>query len=175
MQQTPPDLLHLPHVRPRFDCETSLSVDEISKRIQSGLDQPDAPCKGRVSSGFISLWLPAEDQHYWSPQLHMTVEESERGSHIRGLYGPRPSVWTLFVFIYAILGFSTVVVAIIGLSQRSLGLSAGILWLVPVLAILFGSIYATSYFGQRLGHEQMDVLHDFLSDSTGLTIQEEYA
>jgi hypothetical protein len=81
----------------------------------------------------------------------------------------------MFVFIYALIGFSAVVVAVIGFSQRSLGMSAKILWLVPILAVLFGSIYATSHFGQRLGHDQMDILHDFLADSTGLTIQEEYA
>jgi len=160
-------------VRPRFECETSLSAAEITRRIQTALEQPDAPCQGRVSPGFVSLWLPAEEQHYWSPQLQMTIEESERGSRIRGLYGPRPAVWTMFVFIYALIGFSTVVVAVIGWSRRSLGLSAHILWWVPVLVLLFGSIYATSHFGQRLGHDQMSTLHDFLAESTGLRIPKE--
>ncbi len=164
---------HLPayRVRPRFQIETIYSVTELADKINAGLQREDAPCKGRVQSTYASLYLPQEEQHYWSPRLTLTLEETPTGSLLRGLYGPRPAVWTMFVFFYAIIGFAIMVISIIGLSHWSLGQNATILWLVPVLVLVFLSLYLVAYFGQKLGHDQMVTLHRFMEESTGLEIQ----
>ncbi len=163
---------HLPayRVRPRFEVETELSADVLTEKIAAGLAQPNAPCKGRADQGYISLYLPQEDQHYWSPRLSITLEDTEKGTLLRGMYGPRPAVWTMFIFFYALIGFAIVVVAIIGLSNLSLDKSAGILWLVPLLVLAFLSLYLVAYFGQKMGHSQMVILHQFVEETTGLTI-----
>ena len=93
-------------VRPRFKIETPLKVETLTQRIALALDKEDAPCKGRINStGFGSIMLPVDQQHYWSPRLTISMEETEDGTIIRGLYGPRPAVWTMFVFFYSFIGF----------------------------------------------------------------------
>lgn len=171
-----PEEDHLPpyRVRPRFQVTSPDTTDDIEERIREGLAAEGAPCVGKVYSGYVSLQLPLEEQHYWSPRLTVTLEELEEGSLVRGLYGPRPAVWTMFVFFYSLIGFALVIVSIIGMANLSLDKSGAILWLVPVLIIAFLSLYLVAYFGQQKGHDEMVVLHTFLEESTGLNIDREH-
>ena len=164
---------HLPQyrVRPRFKVESELSVQELIGKIKSALDNEQAPCTARVHDGYATLYIPSEEQHYWSPQLTLSVDENEEGgSTLRGLYGPRPTVWTMFVFFYALIGFAILVVGIIGFSAWSLGNSISILYFIPILIILFLSLYLTAYFGQKMGHDQMVVLHTFVEEALDMRI-----
>ena len=156
------DQLHFRRIRPRIKVPTSLSTDDINQRIRSLLKSEDASCEGKTTRGYATIYPPLEDQHFWSPQLTITVEENEDGNLIRGLYGPKPSVWTMFVFFYSAIGFATMIILMVGLSLWSLGNSAGILWFVPVLVFLILSQYLVSYFGQKLGHKQMGNIHRFI-------------
>ena len=163
---------HLPHfrVRPRFQIETTFSIEELTEKIQSGLDKENAPCLGQVSPMFATIYIPQEDQHYWSPQLSLNFEETETGIFMRGFYAPRPAVWTMFIFFYAVIGIAILFILIFGFSYRSLGNSGAILWLIPVLVIIFFSLYAVAFTGQKVGHDQMVTLHRFIEDCTGLEI-----
>lgn len=172
--QDPSEHLVLTRVRPRFQVETSMSMEEVERLIQEGLDAPGAPCRGSVHKAYAALQLPVEQQHYWSPRLVITLEdradEGQAGCRIRGLYGPRHEVWTMFVFFYALIGFAILMVAMIGGARASLGRPSGILWALPLLVVVFASLWLVSYSGQKLGAKQMHVLHEFLERSTGLVI-----
>lgn len=166
---------HLPHyrVRPRFKVETDYSIEDLVIKLNNSLGEDDATCKGSVNPKFISLRLPAKELHYWSPQLRINLEPTEKGCLLRGLYGPRPAVWTMFVFFYSLIGFITFLVLVIGLSKYSLNGSAPVLWFVPVLILMILSLYLVAYLGQKAGHDQMVTLHRFLEESTGLNIEED--
>ncbi len=155
------------HVRPRFEIETTHSVEQLAQKIKSDLNKESSPIKGRIQEGYATLYLPHEEQHYWSPQLRLSLEKTENGSLLRGLYGPRPSVWTMFVFFYSLIAFAIMVISIIGLSNITLDKSGAILWLVPVLILVFLSLYFVSYSGQKMGQDQMVTLHDFVEKSIG--------
>ncbi len=168
---------HLPayKIRPRFRVATSFSFEQLVAKIQNGLEKEGATCKGWIHiSGYGKLLIHEVDQHYWSPQLSLTLEESGKGSLISGVYGPRESVWTMFMFIYFLIAFVTVVIAIIGLSNIFLGKPGLILWLVPFLILSFLTLFLVAFIGQKLGHDQMVTLHQFLEETTGLLIDEEH-
>ena len=157
-------------IRPRFKIETDLSLDELTAKIQAGLDYENAACVGHVYPGYAKFYLPQEERHYWSPQLNLTFENVDDTTVLRGLYGPRPAVWTMFIFFYSIIAFAAVIILIIGLSYWTLNKPPTILWLFPVLMVIFGSIYFVAYSGQKLGRDQMVTLHHFLEKHTGLNI-----
>mgnify|MGYP000004362715 CR=1 FL=1 len=165
---------HLPQyrVRPRFKIETNHPIKYWEDKIKTGLLEEGATCEGIVNPAFVTISLPADEQQYWSPQLTITMEETENGCLLRGLYAPRPTIWTMFVFFYSIIGFSIMTIGIIGLSNLSLNKSGAILWYIPVLVIAFLSFYLVAYFGQRMARNQMIRLHNFLEESTGLVIEE---
>ncbi len=163
---------HLPHyrVRPRFKIDVHLSMDDLTNKLSNALNEENALCIGKAKSGYATIYVPEKDQHYWSPQLNLTMEDNESGCTLRGLYGPRPAVWTLFVFFYSAIGFAALIILMIGLSRISLEKSGTILWLVPVFIVIIASLWLVSYYGQKLGEDQMIILHRFLEKSTGLNL-----
>lgn len=166
---------HLPpfSVRPYFSVHLPERIDVIAQKISNAIKRDGASCKGWVDTEYASLYLPETQQHFWSPHLALTFDEHEEGSTLRGRYGPKPTVWTMFIFFYAIIGFALLIITIIGLSNMSLNQPASILWWIPVLLVLFLSLYLVAYFGQKLGHDQMATLHEFLEDALGRPIVDE--
>ncbi len=158
------------HVRPRFKVTTADSIDTVVTKIKSALEIENVPCFGNVHASSTTLYIPLEDQHYWSPQLSLSFEEEQGQTIIRGLYGPRPVVWTMFVFFYTIIGLAVLFISVIGYSYISLGKPGTILWFVPVLILIFLSLYLVAHFGQNLGKKQMVILHQFIEKSLGISI-----
>ncbi|MBT8190860.1 MAG: hypothetical protein HKN67_03165 [Saprospiraceae bacterium] len=172
MNNYPEDPLSAHQIRPRFQIDIDSGIKEIEDKIKDALQEEDATCLGRVDHGFVRLMLPYEDQHYWSPQLSLNLLENGDKTHIRGLYGPSPSVWTMFIFFYALIGLAILVILIFGTSYISLDQSGAILWLIPVLVLIFASLYLVSFFGQRLGHDQIVILHNFLEKTLEIKFED---
>ncbi|MBL4708118.1 MAG: hypothetical protein JKY48_06725 [Flavobacteriales bacterium] len=145
------------HIRPRFKLQVEIEVNEIERCIKETILSREFPCSGSIKHGFGSISILKKDQHFWSPQLTITVEQLDDKTEIRGLYGPKPSVWTMFIFFYCIVGFLGIISAMLGLSNLSLDKPAGVLWFTPIFMILFLSIYLISNFGKKLGKDQLVV------------------
>lgn len=156
------DQLPVYEVRPRFKIETTLSIHEFEQKVNHQLALPNAPCTGRMHNNYGSFFIHKKDQHYWSPQLTLTLEEQEGKTILRGLYGPKPAVWTMFVFFYAAIGFMTLVLTIIGFGLKSLNKGTTVLWFIPVLLAVFLSLYLVAYFGKQKGHDQIFIIHEFI-------------
>ncbi len=152
-------------IRPRFSRKTRLPISEITTRIKSALEDENASIIGYVMDHHIFLKIPVKDRHYWSPELHLEIEELESSSLIKGILGPRPSVWFMYVFFYSFLGFISVIVMIVGFSQLNLGLPGRILWVLPILLVLFLFAFFTAKAGQKLGHDEMHALYDFAEEA----------
>ena len=164
------DHISLREIRPRFRVESPYSMEELMSKLKNGIENPEASCIGKVIHGHATFSPPVKEQHYWSPQLGLSFEMTEKGTLLRGLYGPRPEVWTMFVLFYSIIGLSGLVVLIIGMSQLSLGKTANVLWLVPVLGSVFLTLFLVANRGKKLGYEQIQLLHHFLERTLGFPI-----
>ena len=158
-------------IRPRIHYQTPLSSADITALFSAKLNEKKSTLDGQVVDGFATIYPTKSDQHYWSPQLTITIEGNDTGSLIRGLYGPKPTVWTMFIFFYSGIGFATLMITLVGLSLLSLGKGVGILWFVPLLLLLFASLYITAYLGQKFGHKQMVHLHHFLEECLGVELE----
>lgn len=151
-------------IRPRFDLRVNLSTDEVLRRIREELSKPGAECTGKIITPHAVLQMHDEKQHFWSPQLTVEVEETDKESCslLRCIIGPMPSVWTMFASFYALSVFAGLVGLVWGGSQLSLGMSAHGLWLVPVSVIMILVAYIIALTGQKLGYDQMVLLKKFL-------------
>jgi hypothetical protein len=154
-------------IRPRFREIYHLSPTDTVSKIRDAIEQEDSSVKGLVVDQHITLLIPFDERHYWSPQLSIDIEEHEEGSLLRGLYGPKPSVWLMFMFLYSLLGVIALFVAITGFSQYSLGMPAPVLWVLPVAAVIALFLYISAKTGERLGRDQMHQLHYFLDEVLG--------
>jgi len=158
-------------IRPRFRRIADLTPDVFLERMQQALEEASEGVTGTINENYLTLRLPVDDQHFWSPVLNLSVHPHERGSSIRGLCGPRPSVWLMFVFFYSFLGFAAMIIMVMGFSQLNLGLGAGILWLLPVIGLIIGLMYLTARAGQRMAREEMHRLFEvYFKAMQGVTI-----
>ena len=151
-------------VRPRCRYVLDMTADEVMKKIETELRNSNTDVTGSILQHHAYLKIPEKDQHYWSPEFHITVEEIETGCLVRGVIGPKPKVWTMFMFFYSgvivLLAFGSA----LGVSQWMLNMQAPWLWSIPAALILWLGIYLAAIYGHHLGHAQTNKLQDYLKD-----------
>ena len=160
-------------VRPGFKLQMDIPAEELIERwkLKSEDLSIQEDCNISFYAGRMKLQIPGKDQHYWTPELEVHIEEMEGGTLLTGKYGPHQNVWTLFVTLYALGGVILMVTLLFGLARWSIGMSAKILWAVPIVSILLITLYLMSQFGQKLGAEQTFQLHNAFQELVGEKIQ----
>ena len=159
-------------VRPRFIISTDLPIGKLEELLKAELGKQTYPCYGSIAYGYAVIKISKKLQHFWSPQLSISMEQEGSKTTIRGLYGPKPSVWTMFIFFYSIIGFSTLIVSMIGLTRLTLEKPSEILWLAPVGILLLIGTYFGSTTGKKIGKDQLQILHHFFEDATNLKVDD---
>jgi len=149
-------------LRPRFKIESDLSADKVIQILCNNIRDKEAPCDGSVLTNHAVLRVPQDQVHFWSPQLNLDVSEQEKGSLIRGLFGPSPGVWTMFMFFYMGVGVIGLFGLFYGLSQWTLNQEPTALWSVPIILLIELTIYMIGRAGKKLGNKQMHQLHAIL-------------
>lgn len=153
-------------IRPRFKEELPISSHTFCQRLEKAIAGHD-DFTGLVSENYCVLKIAKAARHYWSPQLTLSLEqpeEEENKTQVRGLYGPRQSVWAIFFMSYAALGVLALFAGVMGLSSLMLGKSTLILWAIPVMAAIALVLYLVAQAGQKIGAEQMFRIHHFYED-----------
>ena len=102
------------------------------------------------------------------PQLTLIIEQEDTGSSLRGLYGPRPAVWTMFIFFYAVIGLLLLFSIVIGGSEYMLHKSSWVFWIVPFLLFGFLSLWLVAKQGKKKGRSEIVVIHHFLMQILGI-------
>jgi len=156
-----------PRMRPRFEVVVPQPAPDVLAHIQTRLDDPDCLCTGSIVGKHVHLEVPPADRTYWSPHLWVDVYPSEGASLIHGLFGPHPSVWTMFIAMYAVLGFGAVLALLIAFSQYTLGRPPTALWAVPLTTALAVIVYLVALTGQRLSYAQMVQLREIVDAAVG--------
>ena len=164
------------HLRPRFRYYVPTPQEEVAEQFNVILKDSNQKFTGTALKYHIVIDFPEKDRHYWSPQLDLNLEKYESGTLIRGLLGPRPNVWTVFMFFNAIGGVLGIGGSIIGIGQWSMGNDPMAFWLLPFSAIMFGGVYFAGKTGKKIAHNESVELHQFLiqnlKDYTELELDE---
>lgn len=167
------DYIEFLKVRPRFKATTALSVEELTDRLKLALEEHADEYEGKVRHGYAQ-YHATEDLHFWSPHLTVTFEQEEPEggpTTIYGLYGPSPGTWTLFVFFYTVVGLATLVVTVIACANYSIAEPSSIVYLIPILVLVFLTGRIISYFGQKNSRHEIEKLHRFLEQALGEPVE----
>ena len=151
-------------VRPRYKRLTTVPPCQVIDQILEGLIEKKG-VSGSTLDNHAYLQIPQEDQHYWSPEFNVTVEKQEKGALVRGVLGPKPKVWTMFMFFYSAVIVLFFLGLAMGVSQWMLGMNAPILWSIPACIILWVLIVLAAKFGQFKGRAQTEVLWRFIDEA----------
>lgn len=155
-------------IRPRFRLITPHSQEEVMELIDQAV-KDDKTVIGKRVYDMYYLDIPKHQQHYWSPELRISMEDNlaGEGTFLRCVVGPRQNVWLLFVFIYGFLSMVTLFGGMYGLVKWENGGSGAWLWCFPAALLLILSVYVVAKMGQRTGRDQMLHLVSVLYHSLG--------
>ena len=163
-------------LRPRFKFEVNhnhqylLELFEDTKKAQSDF-------KVTRVDDHVFIKFPKEKQHFWSPQLHLEIntnETNDKKSTIYGLFGPNPTVWTMFMFFHFIviglfLGFG-----IWAYTNWSLETNYAVqLFLTLFMIVIWFALYFAGRIGKKTGMDEMHQLHHFMRDTLRSVTQDQ--
>ena len=156
-------------LRPRFNIE-------LNQDNESALEAFDAVKKtqndfviSRVDD-HVFIRIPKNKQHFWSPQLHLEINEvDEKSSLLHGLFGPNPTVWTLFMFLHFFVAVVFIGFGAWAYSNWSLENSYGIqIGVMVFMMVLWFVLYFAGRIGKATGKDEMHLLHDFMNKTLKL-------
>lgn len=153
-------------LRPRFTINLQENSEELLQRFTNEFKKEDCVFLGNIVDSHIFISVSKKDEHFWSPQLHLEIiEETENTSLLKGLFGPKPQVWTFFMFIHFVIGISFLGFSALLYTRISLNKSIVFpLTMVLVLPFVWTILYFLGKIGKDTGKKQMKKLHDFMLD-----------
>jgi len=156
------------HVRPRFEQIVALAPETLREKIARHATKTASRCDVKSFPGYLSLRILEEDEHFWSPQLNLSLDPVEEGkTQVTGIYGPNTNVWSLFLYGYLTTGCLALVGTVLGVSQWALGHPPwAFVLLVFALAGVAG-LYLFAQTGQKVGAQQTFHLHQVYEDAVG--------
>ncbi|SDR66882.1 hypothetical protein SAMN05216503_0212 [Polaribacter sp. KT25b] len=151
-------------LRPRFTIDLDENRDKILQDFINEFKKEDCVFLGNIVDGHIFISVSKKDEHFWSPQLHLEIlETSENKSLLKGLFGPKPHVWTLFMFVHFVIGVSFLGFAALLYTNISLNESVFFpLIMIIFLPLIWVLLYFLGKIGKNTGKNQMKKLHDFM-------------
>lgn len=153
--------------RPRYECHSHLSRQDIRERFRSVLESGDDVCTGKVSARHLSLRIVDRDRHVWSPWISVELVDEPEGTKLQGYFGPHPYLWGLFTAVYATQVFLFVAGVVYGTVSWSLDMPLTGLWVALAMVVTLGFSCALNIAGEWAGAPQMGLTRAFLARILG--------
>ncbi|MCF6350300.1 MAG: GTP-binding protein [Flavobacteriaceae bacterium] len=151
-------------LKPRFKMEFDETPEEILNKFKTNLE--DRTCKycSKLSGNYVFLDVPLEEAHFWSPQLQVEVIKGENNKTVvKGILGPKPQVWTFFMFIHFVVAVAFIVFFVMFYVNWSLEKDFQFYkYMLIGLPIFWIILYFVGQSGKKLGYTQMVELDEFM-------------
>ena len=154
--------------RVRFKLFTNLTKEEYIENLKKYINDNPDQFTGRINSEISTIYVKNDNQNYWKPNLSLSLNEEDKTTVIRGVFGPSSSVWTFYMFMYFLLSVALMVFGSMYFLEKEIktnnypwAATASIITIV----LLLGN-YLVSQIGQRLSQKEMKLLRQFAEEST---------
>lgn len=151
-------------LRPRFSFDVSIPKEQLLKKFEKDVLHLKDSFRARIADDHIFLEVAKKEEHFWSPQLHLEfLSKEEQTTTVKGLIGPKPQVWTFFMFLHFAVGLSFLCFATILFVNWRLDkpvfLSIIMLIVLPLLWVL---LYFIGKIGKDTARHQSKKLYFFM-------------
>jgi hypothetical protein len=140
-------------IRPRFKLESPVEKSELMAIIVASI-KSDRSLIYNTYDRFIKISIPPQEQHYWTPVLSLSFEQEKDRTLIRGIIGPKETIWTMFMFFYIAVAVSGFFGSMYALVKWSMNDITSYLFIPPLAIVLLLTIFFTSKFGRVQAHVQ---------------------
>ena len=151
-------------LRPRFKMELHHDNQSVLKKFEDHKISQKEFVISRVND-HVFIRLPKHKQHFWSPELHLEINEiDESTSTLHGLFGPKPSVWTMFMFFHFIVAGLFLAFGIWAYSNWSLKTDYTMqLFVVILMVVLWFGLYLAGRLGKASSKNEIQQLYHFMN------------
>lgn len=151
-------------LRPRFKKELMRSNQSALEAFENQKATQDNFIVSRVNN-HVFIRIVKQKQHFWSPQLHLEIlPVSDNQSMLHGLFGPNPTIWTLFMFVHFIVAGLFIALGV--WAYTNWRLKAPFSFQIAGMGLMV-LVWFLLYFGGRMGRHagkaQMHELHAFMN------------
>lgn len=159
-------------LRPRFTMALDKNGSQITalfKKAKEGQQRFIISC----IDDHIFIKLPKNEQHFWSPHLHLEItENTENSCQLHGFFGPNPTVWTMFMFLHVAVGILFMVNLTWLYSNHNLGNGFGLQIGISIFLVLtWVLLYVAGRIGKKKGKPGMRELYNFMNDVINSNIE----
>ena len=154
-------------LRPRFKFKVKQNHDILLKLFEDTKKTQSEFIVSRIDD-HVFIRIPKEKQQYWSPQLHLEINQGDtpNESIIHGLFGPNPTVWTMFMFFHFIVAALFISFGIWTYVNWTLGDSYALQLALSLFTIvIWFALYIGGRLGKKTGMNEMHELHHFMRDT----------
>ncbi|MBK0370427.1 hypothetical protein [Flavobacterium agrisoli] len=144
----------------RFYKDVSQNTDVVIQKFIDFKQQKNPNYSLKISDNHVWIFINGERKKYYSPHLHLELEKSnENETHIRGLFGPDPTLWTFFMFLHFII--AGVFLIFCGILYTHYTLKNAITTDYTILSLLVISWFMLYFIARKIrykGNDQMQEL-----------------
>lgn len=150
-------------LRPRFKIELNQDNTSVLKTFEDTKSSCETYKIVRVDD-HVFIRLPKHHQQFWSPQLHLEINENTKEtSTLRGLFGPNPTVWTMFMFLHFVVAGLFIAFGIWTYTSWALKSTYGLqMGLMLLMVVAWFTLYFAGRIGRAKGKDEMYALYDFM-------------
>ncbi len=158
-------------IRPHFVHEEEKTTDQFQASVIRHIEEDEPGILIKTFPDYLTLVIPDENQHFWSPQLNLSLEPAAgSGTQVTGTYGPNTNVWSMFLYGY-LTGFCLAGVSTVFAISKWVvsGWTTGF-WIAGFFIAVLIALYVTAQIGQKLAAQQTFQLHEAYERAIGKSI-----
>jgi hypothetical protein len=151
-------------LRPRFKIELPFNNETVLKDFEIAKSSQKEYIVNRIDD-HVFIKFPKQKQHFWSPQLHLEINEvDEKSSLLHGLFGPNPTVWTFFMFLHFMVAGLFIAFSIWAYTNWALKSSYALqVSLMLFMVIVWFALYFAGSIGKASSKNEMLELQEFMN------------
>ena len=124
-------------LRLRFYKDVPENIESVRQKFENYKVNCTEDCHLKTKHNHIWMNMPNRKRDYWSPHLHLELEVKDiNETHIRGLFGPDPTLWTLFMFLHFMVAGIFVIFSGIAYSNYVLKQPTTMNFLVMIMMVI---------------------------------------
>lgn len=151
-------------LRPRFKIELKKNNETVLNAFENSKTSQSEFIITRLDD-HVFIKFPKHKQHFWSPQLHLEINEVDKNSSLlHGLFGPNPTVWTMFIFFHFIVAAFFIAFGIWAYTNWTLNSSYAIqISLMILMVIIWFVLYFAGSIGKASSKNEIHSLNNFMN------------
>lgn len=152
-------------LRPRFEKHVSKPMETILEDAKKLKEEVKEDYRVKISDHHIFFFITLAKRKYYSPHLHVElIEEADKTTMVKGLFGPDQTVWTMFMFLHFIIAGIFLVFAMFAYSDWMLKQSV---WLdftiMGIMVVLWFALYFQARINRKKCMPQMHKLEGLMN------------